>query len=75
MMEINERIRQKSDALYAQYGTSMSDVMRYIGDLTPKDRELYNNKLTALFLQDSKRKKTTGAAQAGAPVASPKAGK
>jgi hypothetical protein len=56
MMEINERIRKKSDALYAQYGTSMGEVMRYISDLSPKDREIYNKKLTELFLADARQK-------------------
>lgn len=60
MMEINERIRQKSDALYAQFGTTMGDVMRYISDLSPQDREVYNSKLTELFLQDAKKKTTPG---------------
>jgi hypothetical protein len=60
MMEINERIRQKSETLYTRYGTTMGDVMRYISDLSPKDRDLYNNRLTELFLQDGKNRPDTG---------------
>jgi hypothetical protein len=56
MVEINDRIRQKSDAVYSQYGTTMGDVMRYISDLAPQDREKYNKRLTDLFLEDSKKR-------------------
>jgi hypothetical protein len=56
MVEINDRIRQKSDAIYSQYGTTMGDVMRYISDLAPQEREKYNKKLTDLFLEESKKR-------------------
>lgn len=60
MMEINKRIKEKSEAVYMQYGTTMSEVMRYISDLSPKDRELYNKRLTDLFLSENKRKYDAG---------------
>lgn len=68
MNEINTRIKQKSDALYSQYGTNMSEVMRYISSLTGKDREAYNKKLTDLFLEDSKRKADVAAAAQPRPT-------
>jgi hypothetical protein len=56
LMQINDRIRLKSTALYAQYGTTMGDVSRYIRDLSPKDRERFNNRLTELFLAENKKR-------------------
>jgi len=73
MVEINDRIRQKSDNVYSQYGTTMGDVMRYIRDLSPKDREQYNKRLTDLFLEDSKKRADSQAAEKPAPA--PKAAK
>ena len=56
MMEINERIRAKSEELYKKYDTTMSDVARYVSDLSPKQREAYNRRLTELLLEESKKK-------------------
>jgi len=56
MLEINERIRKKIEGLYAQYGTSMKEVTNYVSDLSPKERELYNKKLTDLFLEEAGKK-------------------
>jgi hypothetical protein len=67
MVEINDRIRQKSDAIYSQYGTTMGDVMRYISDLSPQEREKYNKKLTDLFLADSKKRADAVSAEKPAP--------
>lgn len=52
---LNERIRQKNDQIYAKFGTTMGETMRFISDLSPKDREAYNEKLTQLFLEHSKK--------------------
>lgn len=56
MLEINDRIRKKSDAIYSSYDTTMAEVMRYISELGPQDRALYNKRLTDLFLADSKKR-------------------
>lgn len=72
MVEINDRIRQKSDAIYSQNGTTMGEVMRYISDLSPQDREKYNKKLTDLFLEDSKKRAEIAAKEAP-PQTVPKA--
>ncbi|NTV53495.1 MAG: hypothetical protein HGA76_10870 [Candidatus Firestonebacteria bacterium] len=69
MVEINDRIRQKSDAIYSQYGTTMGDVMRYISDLSPQEREKYNKKLTDLFLEDSKKRADNAPVEKPAPMA------
>jgi hypothetical protein len=58
---LNERIRQKNELIYTKYSTTMGETMRFISDLSPKDREAYNEKLTQLFLDQSKK-------DAGAPV-------
>jgi hypothetical protein len=56
LMALNERIRDKSEKIYTKHGTTMEEMMRYISGLSPKDREKYNNKLTELFLEQSKKK-------------------
>jgi hypothetical protein len=56
LMEINEQIRANSEKIYAKNGTSMNEMMRYLSDLSPKDREIYNNRLTELFLEQSRKK-------------------
>lgn len=56
LMALNEKIRAQSDKIYAKYGTTMGEMMRYLSDLTPKQREAYNNHLTELFLAESKKK-------------------
>ncbi|MCK5242516.1 hypothetical protein KAR34_08695 [bacterium] len=56
LMALNDRIRKKSEEIYAKHSTSMEEMMRYISGLSPKDREKYNNKLTELFLEQSKKK-------------------
>jgi hypothetical protein len=56
LMQINERIRLKCETLYAQYGTTMIDVSRFIRDLSPKDKERFNNRLTELFLAENKKR-------------------
>lgn len=68
LMQINERIRKKSDALYAQYGTTMTDVSRFIRDLSPKDRVRFNNRLTELFLAENRKREVSR------PAAQPTAG-
>ncbi len=59
LMQINERIRKKSDALYEQYGTTMTDVSRYIRDLSPKDRVRFNDRLTELFLAENRKREVS----------------
>lgn len=56
LMEINEQIRANSEKIYSKNGTSMNEMMRYLSDLSPKDREVYNNRLTELFLEQSRKK-------------------
>jgi len=56
LMKLNERIRKKSEKIYAKHGTTMGEMMRYISSLSPKDREKYNNRLTELFLEQSRKK-------------------
>jgi hypothetical protein len=72
MIAINDRIRQKSDAIYAQFSTTMGEVMRYISDLSPQDREKYNKKLTDLFLEDSRKRADNAAKESPAPKPSGK---
>jgi hypothetical protein len=66
MLSANEKIRLKSDEIYKKNGTTMEEVMSYIGDLTEQDREKYNQKLTQLFLESSKTLK--GAEKPQAPA-------
>lgn len=56
LLDLNEKIRAQSDKIYAKHGTTMGEMMRYLSDLTPKQREAYNNHLTELFLAESKKK-------------------
>lgn len=56
LMALNEKIREKSEKIYSKNGTTMGEMMRYISGLSPKDREKYNNHLTELFLEQSKKK-------------------
>ncbi|MBN1594355.1 hypothetical protein JW933_00365 [candidate division FCPU426 bacterium] len=68
LISLNERIRKKSDQTYAKHGTTMEEMMRYISGLSPKDREKYNNKLTELFLEQSRKKYgSEGESKAPAP--------
>ncbi len=67
LMEINEQIRSNSEKIYSKNGTSMSEMMRYLSDLSPKDREVYNNRLTELFLEQSRKK--YGAPEGAQPAA------
>lgn len=57
LTELNNRIRSKAEKVYIQHGTTMSAVMQYLRDLSPKDRERYNRKLTELFLAEARKKK------------------
>jgi len=56
LMALNEKIREKSEKIYAKHNTTMGEMMRYISGLAPKEREKYNNHLTELFLEQSKKK-------------------
>lgn len=69
LMEINEQIRANSEKIYSKNGTSMNEMMRYLSDLSPKDREVYNNRLTELFLEQSKKK--YGSPETAQPAAQP----
>ncbi|MEW6516392.1 MAG: hypothetical protein AB1439_05740 [candidate division FCPU426 bacterium] len=73
LMEINEQIRANSEKIYGKYGTSMNEMMRYLSDLSPKDREIYNNRLTELFLEQSKKKYGAQEGEPAAPAATPEA--
>lgn len=53
---INDRLQKKNAEIYAKNGTSQNEMMRYLSDLTLKDRESYNQKLTDLFLASNKKR-------------------
>lgn len=73
IMALNKRIREKTDKIYAGYGTTQGNVMRYISDMSDAERERYDKKLTELFLKTSRKKyegkkpKASGAASKTVP--------
>lgn len=56
LLKLNEEIRKKNEEIYKKHGTSMDEVTQYISQLTPKDRENYNQILSELFLEQSRKK-------------------
>ncbi len=73
IMALNKRIRERTGKIYAGYGTTQGNVMRYISDMSDAERESYDKKLTELFLEISRKKygekktKSSGAASKSTP--------